>query len=457
MPTSLRDVFTPLIATVLLIQRTPTAQATSAEALRARFNRLIDEAKELVRREDLSFDSYQSASFAVIAWLDERVLDFSFDSNRELFEQWKRAPLQAAVFSTANAGEEFFIKLDGLGPTQRDIREVYHLCLSLGFRGQYYDSSQEHKLVDIRRKQAQLLPFKFSDLIELAKSGEHLSPPVYEVAPPTPPAPASRPVPIAWIAVPAAFVLALVAYFLWPEPVPPPPPPPAARTAEEILADVRERLAGLACASVSPVDFRAGRLTLEGTVSSDTQRQEVPELLRSIPEVSEVSATLKVLGRPFCEVIELLTPIQKRGKEAGVELTLRPNHGCEGSYARGDTLVVEISAQNRLQYVCVYYFVGGRTAVAHMLPNAKNQNAAVDGVRRLTLGQSPNDARWVIEPPFGTEMLSVLVTSKPLFSPPRVAPEDADGYVDALRKALDEVGRDGAIAASYCFISTAEG
>src|SRR5438105_2857546 len=111
MGASLREVFTPLFAYVLLFTRTPAAQQRSYADLRNAITGLLEEQKTLVKRNDIAVQDYENARFAVVAWVDELVLRHVYSISQELAGQWKRAPLQVELYNTANAGEEFFDKL----------------------------------------------------------------------------------------------------------------------------------------------------------------------------------------------------------------------------------------------------------------------------------------------------------------------------------------------------------
>jgi type VI protein secretion system component VasF len=56
----------------------------------------------------------------VLSWIDEMFLN----SNWPQRNQWQHMML--TYYGTLNAGEEFF---------RHDVREIYYLCLSLGFQG----------------------------------------------------------------------------------------------------------------------------------------------------------------------------------------------------------------------------------------------------------------------------------------------------------------------------------
>src|SRR5208337_3298136 len=89
-------------------------------------------------------DDVRLATFAVVAFLDESILN----SNNPIFADWPRMPLQEELFGLHTAGEMFFHCIDRLmareaSPQTADVLEIYALCLLLGYRGRYSMSGQE--------------------------------------------------------------------------------------------------------------------------------------------------------------------------------------------------------------------------------------------------------------------------------------------------------------------------
>jgi len=445
MAISLREIFTPLFAYVLLFVRTP-GQRRSFEELRRDIARLLEEQALQVKRHDVVPQEYAIARFAVIAWIDELVLYSLHESNRELSQQWKRSPLQVEFYDTANAGEEFFERLDRLNPGQSGIREIYHLCLCLGFRGRYYDESQEYKLVALRRDIGQHLPTPVPDLLEIEKRRERITPQPYEVQPP-PLKPPPRSYSFAVAGLVAVLCAAVFLYLFWPAP---------GRPRTDIVADIEGRVRNFTCCRVSVVDFqeRNGTARLAGRVDSDEQRQQIRQAIKGVPEVTEVQDTFAVVPRPFCEVIDVLEPFERRGAESGFDLSVQPQKGCETTYYRAEDIVVRIAAQKPLRYVYVDYYVADRTAVAHLLPSPRQADNALAAATALSLGGPGSDTQWQVEPPFGMEMVTVVSSPQPLTMPPRPASDGVPAYLQQLRNALPSTGAATEVVAAHCLIAT---
>jgi type VI secretion system protein ImpK len=445
MGVSLREVFTPLFAYVLLLGRTP-GQPRSFADLQRDIKRLLDDELLLVKRHDIPMPDYDLARFAAVAWVDELVLRCTHDTARDISQQWKRSPMQVELYNTANAGEEFFEKLAQLRPAQKEIREIYHLCLCLGFRGRYYDESQEYKLVQLRREAAQHLPAPVTELLDIEKRKERITPQPYDVQAP-PPRPIPRSLALLWAGLLAAACTALLLYVFW---------PPAQRPRAEIIAALKEQLKGFTCCHLAVVDFEQenGIAHLAGRAESEQQRQQIRQTAKQVPEVTEVQDSLAIVPRPFCEVIELLEPFQTRAREAGADLSVRPQKGCDTMYVRDESLVVGVSAQKPLQYAYVDYYVADKETVAHLLPNPKQRENVLRAANTLTIGEPGSDPQWQVQPPFGMEMVTAISSPQPLLADTRPAAEPAAGYLEELRRVLPGAGSSSEISASYCFITT---
>jgi type VI secretion system protein ImpK len=124
--------------------RTGRQVANDAEAFRSQVKRLVLSADEEGRRAGYAGADVKYALYAVIAFVDETVLN----SGRPAFEAWAMRPLQDDIFGKQVAGEAFFQYLTQLmardsSEDLADVLEVYLLCLLLGFRGRYVHAAQD--------------------------------------------------------------------------------------------------------------------------------------------------------------------------------------------------------------------------------------------------------------------------------------------------------------------------
>ena len=135
----LTDCFIDLIAYVAYFNKYMNSIQPSYEQVRNDIERLISESQKCLELSNIDHEDYDLARFAVFAWIDESIVN-SFWKERN---RWLTERLQRIYYQTFDASEIFFEKLNSLGLHQRDVREVYYLCLALGFKGRYCNQCDE--------------------------------------------------------------------------------------------------------------------------------------------------------------------------------------------------------------------------------------------------------------------------------------------------------------------------
>ena len=126
------------LLTAIVRIRAGRQQLPNAEAFRGRCLELLRQAEADARRRGSSGADARLAVFAVVAFLDESVLN----SSNPIFRDWPRRPLQEELFKGHVAGETFFQNIRDLlladdSPRTADLLEIYQLCLLLGYLGRY--------------------------------------------------------------------------------------------------------------------------------------------------------------------------------------------------------------------------------------------------------------------------------------------------------------------------------
>ena len=109
-----------------------------AASFRAQIWAAVKTANDQARNRGYPQEDIELATFAVIAFVDESILNL----RHPIFADWPRQPLQEERYGHHVAGEIFFQNLQKLvlrtDSTQlADLLEVYYLCLMLGFAGRY--------------------------------------------------------------------------------------------------------------------------------------------------------------------------------------------------------------------------------------------------------------------------------------------------------------------------------
>lgn len=116
----------------------------NADAFRAHLKEALRAADQDGRARGYSTEDVQKAILALVAFIDESVLN----SRNPVFADWSRRPLQEELYGRHIAGELFFetlqqllVRLDSVETA--DLLEVYYLCLALGYRGRYVGAPGE--------------------------------------------------------------------------------------------------------------------------------------------------------------------------------------------------------------------------------------------------------------------------------------------------------------------------
>jgi type VI secretion system protein ImpK len=117
---------------------------TDAESFRTHLKQLIARADQEARQVGYSQGDVRYALYAVVAFIDESILN----SAQPMFRDWPRRPLQDELFGGHVGGEAFFQYLQQLmtrdpSPDLADVLEVYLLCLLLGFQGRYSAANRD--------------------------------------------------------------------------------------------------------------------------------------------------------------------------------------------------------------------------------------------------------------------------------------------------------------------------
>jgi type VI secretion system protein ImpK len=149
----LTDCFMELMAYVVYFQRTSQKRQPPFEQVKADVTRLLSQSDALSRKGEISREEFDTARFAVCAWVDEAILSSPW-SHRNL---WQREQLQRIMYNTTEAGEEFFDRMNALGFHQREAREVYYLCLALGFMGRHCHAGDDFLLNQLKSSNLQVL------------------------------------------------------------------------------------------------------------------------------------------------------------------------------------------------------------------------------------------------------------------------------------------------------------
>jgi type VI secretion system protein ImpK len=109
-----------------------------SKSFRAQLLAALDASIDDGRQRGYASEDVELAAFAVVAFLDESILNLRLP----IFADWPKQPLQEQRYGHHIAGEIFFKNLSNLMSRNEtndlaDVLEVYYLCMLLGFAGRY--------------------------------------------------------------------------------------------------------------------------------------------------------------------------------------------------------------------------------------------------------------------------------------------------------------------------------
>jgi len=132
------------ILTAITRLRSNRQSVADAVSFRNQVKSAINAAEAEATRRGYSTEDTRLATFAVVAFLDESILN----AQNPVFADWPRMPLQEELFGVHVAGEMYFQCINKLmamndSPAVGDVLEIFALCLALGYRGRFSLSGQE--------------------------------------------------------------------------------------------------------------------------------------------------------------------------------------------------------------------------------------------------------------------------------------------------------------------------
>jgi len=134
---------------ILILQLRSTNDYGNAPVLKSKVHEMFDRLERNARSSGIDNEKIRFTKFALAAFLDETIISSAWDHK----DEWLSEPLQIQMFDTFNAGEEFFSNLNMLrqrSGSNKEVLEIYYLCLSLGFKGKFQLQSPEtlRRIVD---------------------------------------------------------------------------------------------------------------------------------------------------------------------------------------------------------------------------------------------------------------------------------------------------------------------
>jgi class 3 adenylate cyclase len=186
-----------------------------------------------------------------------------------------------------------------------------------------------------------------------------------------------------------------------------------------LAADANAALAGFTCARLRAEVSAPAAIAVSGYVGANADAQAAVARLAALPGAGPVTPHIAVMRPPLCQVLEVVPAAALFAAGDGSAPRLAVG-GTDGVYHDGDNLVVSVTAPSGYDgYLYVDYVDGEENIVAHLLPNDLRPDNRVIAGQRIVIGKMPQEiVRYGIQPPYGTNLVLVLSTRRPLFDAP---------------------------------------
>jgi len=232
---------------------------------------------------------------------------------------------------------------------------------------------------------------------------------------------------------------------------PAPIKPSAAELRQLSLGAIIPVLDRVPCAALNAT-LSNGNVSVQGFVSPDFDSKALERELRGLPGAGRVEASLVRVSDQACAVLDLYEPYWRANKMSGQGTSIR-TRAESGELTEGEPLVVQITTPAYDSYVSVdYYSLDG--GVVHLVPGPRVQANQAPANYAATIGDL---GEWVIAEPFGSELVAVLTTPRPLFEELREEAEAGEDYLQALGERLERLRRESGadkISADLVMINT---
>lgn len=190
------------------------------------------------------------------------------------------------------------------------------------------------------------------------------------------------------------------------------------------------------CAEIEVETGAGGTLKLSGHVGLEADRATLLEAASAMVGEAVDGREVDVLGVDFCRMIEALAPYADDGHTLELEVA---GSGEPAELGYREPLFLDLTVPPGLDYLYLAYLhQDGQVGHLGLLP-LKDRTGGEDRVRIET--------GFVIEPPFGREMVIAVATTQPLFAKPRPPFERAESFIPAVRFALGRATAGGGGAA----------
>ena len=216
------------------------------------------------------------------------------------------------------------------------------------------------------------------------------------------------------------------------------------------IADVTQQITNMTCSALKAT-IRDDTIYMKGFALKQ-DKQILGNKFSMLAGTGQVDLSgIDTVNKQQCAVLDILSGYWRINQSMKHRLSVVSNK-AGNLYMEGDNLVLKITTPDYDSFIYVdYYSVDG--GVAHMVPSTRFRANEAPALYNATIGDL---GEWTIARPFGTELITVMTTSEPLFIIRREEYEPRKNYLSDLEKRLTKLESKGntRINADFILIRT---
>ncbi len=186
------------------------------------------------------------------------------------------------------------------------------------------------------------------------------------------------------------------------------------------------------------------RMTVSGIIARESDVEVFDHVLNEAASGRGIDYNLGVLSEPICEMEAILPAPQDNGMELHYSYGVREGEVGNQPFHAGENPVIDLLMPSEVNGFLYAFYVGAEGKVYHFIPHLSRQThtvppigEAVDGKQSVRLAYpiavaSTEDLGFTVAAPFGTNMLVVILTKRPLFDSLRPREESIAALQEAL-------------------------
>ena len=217
--------------------------------------------------------------------------------------------------------------------------------------------------------------------------------------------------------------------------------PRPARTLAAMRAAIVEALRQTACVAATGDLHAPESITLRGVAGNAPAAAALQDAVAGAVPGAPVEWGVAAADGPYCAMLDLVRPLLRPfGSEARtVSVALKDGRT---NLVQEEQMYPAINMPDFASYLQLDYLDSDGT-VAHLVNALPGRAIPANSLQMLGKPRPPADPGFVVDEPFGTDVIVAIASSTPLFRTARPASEPIGTYVRDLKAALEAAARNG--------------